>query len=86
MRGLCFNDKNTVLVEEMREEPLFLVYQLTREMMNYKGVYFCHKEFKMIFARPVCPSWSFSGTNDYSKRQIHQCFEGLLSSLGNDAN
>lgn len=42
------------------------------------GVYFCHNEFKMTFAHPVCSSRTFSDTSDYSKHDIHQCFEILI--------
>lgn len=42
---------------------------------NKLYIWVCRKEFKMVFARPLCSLRTLSGTNNDSKHQIHQRFK-----------
>lgn len=44
----------------------------------HRGVYLCHKEFKITLAHPIFSSRTFSGINYYSKPQIHPYVKMLL--------
>lgn len=53
----------------MTTVTLFLGISAHKETRNYTdvGVYFCHSEFKMASAHPVCSSGAFSDTSGYAK-------------------